>query len=788
MRESRYLLLVLLVAVGLTWVFWGGLWTGGGLIGGDIYSYYFPQKVFYAERLSAGEFPFWNNRAGFGYPVLGESQTGAFYPAHLLLYTMLDVNTAYSVNHLLHYVLAFLFAVFYARRFGLGRIASLMCGLVYAYGWFPCRACWEWAIIGGAWLPAALWCVESFLQSGRWRFAGLLSLVLAVQMLAGHFQLAWITQLLLIAYVPLRIWIVLPSAGPRPGRDRLRAAALLAGAGVLGFCLAAVQLLPTWEFRQVSERAEVGVDYRKLAFGSIPTWYWSQAVLPAKWYAATVDREEMLRDSPRAFGARTNEREAQLYFGIVPLGLALVALVHGLVTGRRDVMMWLGLSLAALTYTSGKLVPLVAWLPGFDYFQGTGRYGLLVTFGVAMLSAIAIDRWFASQPAPGSSTADQRTRQPAIVAGIAAACVAYAAGTQWWLVEVAREVARKANQEGTLPFSLPDRWLVDLGLMGLVAAAAVGAVLRIGPVHDRVVGKLAAAGPRILITAIVAATVADLFLVSRLVGYTPVLDHPPIADIAESNVKREIDRFDAPARLFAPMANFPTVVGAASTPTYFTFGPVEYTRRELMMPPPSDADPLAVPDPLDAFVPQDDRQLEWLHRAGVTHVLSYRPIDPNRWPVKLRWRGIDRLMNVALQHPEPLYLYELVGGRGRVAWESPSAGNSARLGDGNYRANRVTIDVEVREAGRLVLTDLMAPGWQVTVDGKPRQADRVDGLFRGVNVKPGERRVEWTYTPPGLYVGSAVSLLALLLLAVVGHVRFRHPRALNFLDSEIGEP
>ena len=149
LTSLRTLILVAAFAVGLTVIFWQPLWTGGGLIGGDTYTYYLPQKTFYADRLQAGEFPLWNNRVGHGYPVLGESQTGACYPSYLLAYSTLDVNTAYNAVHLLHYVFAFLFTWMYARRLGLRTMAALLAGVVFTYGWFPSRCCWEWAIVTG---------------------------------------------------------------------------------------------------------------------------------------------------------------------------------------------------------------------------------------------------------------------------------------------------------------------------------------------------------------------------------------------------------------------------------------------------------------------------------------------------------------------------------------------------------------------------------------------------------------------------------------------------------------
>ena len=144
-RQMRFLLIkqegagAMLAALALAACFWWPLVRGGGFVGGDVYSYYLPQKVVYAEHLRQSELPLWNERAGHGYPIVGESQTGAFYPPNAVLYRMFDLNTAYNFNHLLHYLLAFVFTWMYARAIGLSPWSAALTGLVFVYGWFPSR-------------------------------------------------------------------------------------------------------------------------------------------------------------------------------------------------------------------------------------------------------------------------------------------------------------------------------------------------------------------------------------------------------------------------------------------------------------------------------------------------------------------------------------------------------------------------------------------------------------------------------------------------------------------------
>ena len=366
------------IAIGLTVVFWPGLWQGRGLIGGDTYSYFLPQKVEYARQIGEGELPLWNPLVGHGYPILGESQTGALAPVNLICYRFLAINTAYNAVQIVHYVLCFVFAWLYARRLGQSPWAALFAALVFTYAWFPFRISLEWAIVTGAWFPATMWCAESFLQTRRWRFVAGLAVVSGVQLLAGHYQLAFLTHVTLAVYVPCRLWF----SKDLDGREWRVAGACL-GALVLGYGLAAVQLLPSWELKQRSQRTAVGKEYQP-GFGHTPAWSWSQVVAPWMWYGIETDWQARLPEGDPG----TNDIEAHLYFGMIPIILVAVLLARR--EFDRALLWWLLLGIAALVYATGWLLPLGEHIPGFSYFRSPGRFTLITTFAIAVIAGAAL--------------------------------------------------------------------------------------------------------------------------------------------------------------------------------------------------------------------------------------------------------------------------------------------------------------------------------------------------------------------------------------------------------------
>jgi len=83
-----------------------------------------------------------------------------------------------------------------------------------------------------------------------------------------------------------------------------------------------------------------------------------------------------------------------------------------------------------------------------------------------------------------------------------------------------------------------------------------------------------------------------------------------------------------------------------------------------------------------------------------------------------------------------------------------------------HEDERAEVEVEPARAGLLVLTDAWYPGWKASVDGEERPIHRVDQAFRGVVVRPGDRRVVFEYHPASFRIGVLASLAGLLALGV----------------------
>ena len=79
--------------------------------------------------------------------------------------------------------------------------------------------------------------------------------------------------------------------------------------------------------------------------------------------------------------------------------------------------------------------------------------------------------------------------------------------------------------------------------------------------------------------------------------------------------------------------------------------------------------------------------------------------------------------------------------------------------------DHVVLEVEAGPAGYLVCADAPMRGWTATLDGAPTPIHRGDLFMRVVAVPASAARVEFHYSPPGLFAGILISTLAALGVA-----------------------
>src|SRR5262245_5671325 len=127
---------ILAVLAGLLAWLWP-IGIGGRMpIGGDVTQFFLGLVGFLAEALRAGGLPGGDDRWGYGFPGLAESQMGVFYPVHFLLYGRMSVEAAYVLSLVLHTIWGGLGAYWASRRMGVSAVGAALAAFAWSSSGF----------------------------------------------------------------------------------------------------------------------------------------------------------------------------------------------------------------------------------------------------------------------------------------------------------------------------------------------------------------------------------------------------------------------------------------------------------------------------------------------------------------------------------------------------------------------------------------------------------------------------------------------------------------------------
>lgn len=98
----------------------------------------------------------------------------------------------------------------------------------------------------------------------------------------------------------------------------------------------------------------------------------------------------------------------------------------------------------------------------------------------------------------------------------------------------------------------------------------------------------------------------------------------------------------------------------------------------------------------------------------------------------------------------------------------------------SYTPLRVELEARLDAAGLVVLADVDAPGWSLSLDGRPAPILRANHAMRAAAVPAGRHRLVYRYDPASFRVGRVVSIAALALLAGLLALPVRRARPARF--------
>jgi hypothetical protein len=232
--------------------------------------FYHPLFQWITQEWGQGRVPLWNPLENCGLPVLADATSSIFYPGKLIFLLPLPFAWLYKFYILGHVLLAAASMYAFARRLQASEQGAVLAAIAYACGGnVVFQYCNVIFLVGAAWLPAALLAIEVIVTCRCWRAMLFFAFVLAMMILGGDPQMAY-HALLAAALRIVGAWFSSSNTSaesvplqpltlsPKFWGDGIKSltypSLLVAGAAVLAFLLAAIQILPSSEAAKSSER------------------------------------------------------------------------------------------------------------------------------------------------------------------------------------------------------------------------------------------------------------------------------------------------------------------------------------------------------------------------------------------------------------------------------------------------------------------------------------------------------------------------------------------------------
>lgn len=371
----------LLLVLCLAWVALNAsLLIGKSVMPWDAMDEFYPTVFFNAHSLRLGLAPWWNPYIYSGYPQIADPQGMLFSPL-LMAWMLLRESPSpvwFSWGVLLHLLMGGIAMLAFLRRDKVNAAGALIGATVYmAGGVAASRLEHTPIVIAYGYAPVVLLFLRDFLDRPKLRHAVLLGLTAGA--LAVHLvQVTYLFVLALIAYCLIgtaQRWRNYST------QDRWRWAGGMVAASVCALALALPQLLFSWAFMSLSNRATMTLS--DAAGASLDARAFLSLFAPNALHA--------LRGS---YDGPASVVEAYLYIGALPL-LAMFTLSRAWRDrhGRSSLVFFSIVALFACLYMFGVHTPLYRglydWLPGMQHFRRPSDGAYLLNFSLAIMAGIA---------------------------------------------------------------------------------------------------------------------------------------------------------------------------------------------------------------------------------------------------------------------------------------------------------------------------------------------------------------------------------------------------------------
>ncbi|MBN1550507.1 hypothetical protein JW979_03510, partial [bacterium] len=331
-----------------------------------------PFRYYMSSSLMDGRVPLWCPYAAAGFPIYAEGQAGVLYFLNWITIWLFPFSVAYNLNLLIHFAITGIGFYYMAKSLRMTAPAALFGAIGWMLsGYFIRRIMFVNFILVITWIPVLCWLWLKWIRTGNRKWQVIASLVIAIQIYAGH------PQGTVISFVVLAFWMLWVPSTTKLYKRIWEGLFIVFGGVLIGMG----QWLPTLRIMLQSERSS------EYSFSGATQMSFPLAFFPSLFYPDPFGNAA----KSSFFGAwQAYEWELSAYLSIV-----LISMIFFIPRNDRRAWVFKMMVLIGFILALGNATPLYALIgnvPLLNTMRIPSRWLVITTFGFCGLGALGLNR------------------------------------------------------------------------------------------------------------------------------------------------------------------------------------------------------------------------------------------------------------------------------------------------------------------------------------------------------------------------------------------------------------
>ena len=700
----------------------------------DVISQIMPWKKLTIESLKQFQIPFWNPYSFSGTPHLANYQSSPFSITNLF-YFIFNFKIAWSLAVIVQPLLAGIFTYAFVRSLKKSQIASIIASISFMFsGFMTTWMSYTTLSLAICFLPLALFSIERYTHTNKFKFLLLLSLTFPLSFFSGHFQTSIYFSIFIFSY------IIFKFIDQRDKKNLIYSIVF----SFLGIFLTMPQIIPSIELYSLSFRSSI---FQKIE--AIPIKYLMTILYP-DYYGNPVTRNNY-------FG---HYAEWASFFGIISFYLAFFSIfkknkyvIFFLITGV------ISLLLSIDTFILDSLIRLK--IPVIST-SAASRIIVLFSFSFSVLASFGTDLL--------KENIEKNDRKKIYKWLILSSLILVFT----WLLTLGKVI----DTENYL-----------IAIKNMILPTLLFALMIIGISFSIFNKKLI----KISLIIILFIIIFDLLRFSiKWQSYSePDLLFPKTQIIEnlqkQNNIFRTLGKFSAEGSVYYKISStegydplyinrYGQLIGslnngkiAPSPRSGVSLQPDKYFAPKIF-------DFLGIKYVLEKKLDEDKVWGFPFEKYANKFNLIYKDKEFSIFENKDVYNRAFIVSNFTVQNNDQKIIDTILNDnfdlKNSVVLEKTPVISSSSLSTGSakiisYNPNKIIVDTKTKDESILVLTDNYFPGWSVKVNGTEKEVLRADYTFKAVVIPKGESTVEFYFESKSFKLGVYLAILSLLIILIL---------------------